>query len=132
MADTSIGSSASAISVRPELSNHHGAVTTTTLQVAQFFGKRHGDVLRAVRNLASEEPKEHERNFARMPQDVTIGNGAPRQEPAYRMTREGFMLLTMGFFGKEALLWKLACIAAWRPSFKSPRQTRSPGDSGRV
>lgn len=113
MADTSIGSAASAVSARPELSIHDGAVTTTSLQVAQFFGKRHGDVLRAARNLASEVPEEHARNFARMSQDVAIGNGATRQEPAYRMTREGFMLLAMGFTGKEALRWKLAYIAAF-------------------
>lgn len=95
------------------LSIHDGTVTTTSLQVAQFFGKRHRDVLRAVRNLSSEVPEEHARNFARMSQEVSIGNGATREEPAYRMTREGFMLLAMGFTGKEALRWKLAYIAAF-------------------
>ena len=29
--------------------------------------------------------------------------GATRQDLAYRMTRDGFMLLAMGFTGKEAL-----------------------------
>ena len=113
MADISLGSSASVVSARPELSIHDGTVTTTSLQVAQFFGKRHRDVLRAVRNLSSEVPEEHARNFARMSQEVGIGNGATRQEPAFRMTREGFMLLAMGFTGKEALRWKLAYIAAF-------------------
>lgn len=31
----------------------------------------------------------------------------------YHLTREGFMLLAMGFTGKEALRWKLAFIAAF-------------------
>ena len=39
--------------------------------------------------------------------------GTTRQDSAYRMTREGFMLLAMGFTGKEALRWKLAYIAAF-------------------
>ena len=113
MAGISIGSSAPVASAHPELSIHDGTVTTTSLQVAQFFGKRHRDVLRAIRNLSSEVPEEHARNFARMSQEVSIGNGATREEPAYRMTREGFMLLAMGFTGKEALRWKLAYIAAF-------------------
>lgn len=113
MADSSIGSSASAVFAHPELSIHDGTVTTTSLQVAQSFGKRHRDVMRAIRNLAVEAPEEHARNFARMSQEVVIGNGGVRQEPAFRMTRDGFMLLAMGFTGKEALRWKLAYIAAF-------------------
>ena len=113
MADISLGSSASVVSARPELSIHDGTVTTTSLQVAQSFGKRHRDVMRAIRNLLAEIGEEHARNFARMSQEVEVGNGGVRQESAYRMNREGFMLLAMGFTGKEALRWKLAYIAAF-------------------
>ena len=55
MADNTLGSSASAVSAQPELSIHDGTVTTTSLQVAQFFGKRHRDVLRAIRTLTQVE-----------------------------------------------------------------------------
>lgn len=113
MADISTGSSASVVAARPELSIHDGTVTTTSLQVAQFFGKRHRDVMRAIRSLTAEMPEDHARNFARMVHVVEIGSGASREESAYRMTREGFMLLAMGFTGKEALRWKLAYIAAF-------------------
>lgn len=113
MANTTPGSSAAVVSARPELAVHDGIVTTTSTQVAQFFGKRHRDVMRAIRNLVSEMQEGHARNFARMSQEVEVGNGGMRQEPAYRMTREGFMLLAMGFTGKEALRWKLAFIAAF-------------------
>lgn len=113
MADISTGSSASVVAARPELSIHDGTVTTTSLQVAQFFGKRHRDVMRAIRSLTAEMPEDHARNFARMVHVVEIGSGASRKESAYRMTREGFMLLAMGFTGKEALRWKLAYIAAF-------------------
>lgn len=113
MADNTLGSSASAVSAHPELSIHDGTVTTTSLQVAKFFGKRHRDVLRAIRTLTTEMPEDHARNFARMVHVVEIGSGASREEEAIRMTREGFMLLAMGFTGKEALRWKLAYIAAF-------------------
>ncbi|MDH1700282.1 Rha family transcriptional regulator [Comamonas terrigena] len=113
MADITIGSSVATVSARPELSIHDGAVTTTSIQVAQYFGKRHRDVMRTIRSLTTEMPDDHARNFARMVHVVEIGSGASREEGAYRMTREGFMLLAMGFTGKEALRWKLAYIAAF-------------------
>ena len=113
MADITIGSSVTAVSARPELSIHDGTVTTTSIQVAQYFGKRHRDVMRAIRSLTAEMADDHARNFARMVHVVEIGSGASREEGAYRMSREGFMLLAMGFTGKEALRWKLAYIAAF-------------------
>lgn len=114
MANISIGSSASAVSARPELSIHDGIVTTTSLQVAQFFGKRHDNVLRAIRALIRESAADDYRlNFEEVNVDFTNGKGGAQNGTAYRMTREGFMLLAMGFTGKEALRWKLAYIAAF-------------------
>ena len=115
MADITPGSSASAVCARPELSIHNGIVTTTSTQVAQFFGKRHDNVLRAIRVLLREGASaDYLLNFEEMV--VTRENpsgGTPISAPAYRMNREGFMLLAMGFTGKEALRWKLAYIAAF-------------------
>ena len=115
MADTTIASSASVVSAQPELSIHNGVVTTTSTQVAQFFGKRHDNVLRAIRVLIRETASDNRRlNFE---ETVEVrenpSGGAPISMPAYRMDREGFMLLAMGFTGKEALRWKLAYIAAF-------------------
>ena len=114
MADISLGSSASVVAARPELSIHDGIVTTTSLQVAQFFGKRHDNVLRAIRALIRETAADDYRlNFEEVIVDFTNGKGGAQNGTAYRMTREGFMLLAMGFTGKEALRWKLAYIAAF-------------------
>lgn len=99
--------------ITPELTNTNGQITTTSTQVAQHFSKSASVVNRAIRNLLAELPKEHACNFAPMLQDVEIGNGATRQDPAYRLTRDGFTLLAMGFTGKEALQWKLAYITAF-------------------
>ena len=112
MAD-SINSSVPAVSASPELVVHDGIIITSSLQVAHFFGKRHTHVLRAIKNLLAEMPEGYAPNFGLMQTDVDLGNGGTRKTPAYRITREGFMLLAMGFTGKEALRWKLAFIAAF-------------------
>jgi phage regulator Rha-like protein len=39
--------------------------------------------------------------------------GVIRKDPAYRLTRDGFTLLAMGFTGKRALQFKLAYIDAF-------------------
>ena len=108
----SITSNAVAIAT-PDLEIIEGQITTTSNQVAEHFGKRHTHVLRAIKNLLAEMPEGYAPNFGLMQTDVDLGNGGTRKTPAYRMTREGFMLLAMGFTGKEALRWKLAFIAAF-------------------
>jgi hypothetical protein len=45
--------------------------------------------------------------------EVAVGKGATRKSPAYRMTRDGFTFLCMGFTGAEAARWKEAYINAF-------------------
>lgn len=63
MANITIASSASAVPAQPELYVQDGIVTTSSLQVAHFFGKRHTHVLRAIKNLLSEMPEGYAPNF---------------------------------------------------------------------
>lgn len=106
--------SSSVVTAQPELSIHDGVVTTTSIQVAQFFGKRHDSVMRAIRALAREmADPDYLHNFVEVISDYKNGKGGAQTSKSYRMTREGFMLLAMGFTGKEALRWKLAFIAAF-------------------
>lgn len=87
---------------------------TTSLAVAQFFGRRHKDVLRTIENLKAEcEPEFYERNFAPIQIDVDLGQDRTRKDPAYQLTRDGFTLLAMGFTGKAALAWKIKYIEAF-------------------
>lgn len=98
--------------ITPDLEVNDGHVTTSSNQVAAHFGKRHADVMRAIKRM--ELPTEdRERNFALTFTQVAGPKGALRQEPAYRITRDGFTLLAMGFTGKEAMQWKLAYLAAF-------------------
>lgn len=114
MTETTLGTTTSALStsVTPDLTVIDGVITTTSLQVAEHFGKTHKSVLRAIRNLECST-EYHQRNFAPMVVTVEIGSGATRDDPAYRLTRDGFVFLAMGFTGKEAAQWKEAYITAF-------------------
>lgn len=99
---------------RPSVKLVAGHATTTSTALAQFFVKRHYDVLRAIENLKAEcEPEFYERNFALIQIDVDLGKGRTRKDPAYQLTRDGFTLLAMGFTGKAALAWKIKYIEAF-------------------
>lgn len=85
-----------------------GKMFTTSLTVAQAFEKEHKDVLKAISNL--ECSKEfNERNFA--PVEYKDAKGEMR--PAYRLTRDGFAFLAMGFTGKKAAAWKEKFLEAF-------------------
>lgn len=89
--------------------NEHAV--TTSMRVAEVFGKQHKDVLKAVKSLdCSEEFRE--RNFALSKIDYQNGN-IKKQLPMYYITRDGFMFLVMGFTGKTAAKWKEAYIKAF-------------------
>lgn len=85
-----------------------GNITTTSRQIAEHFGKRHTDVLRAIANLECS-PEFSQRNFASA--DYLDEQGKPRKE--YTITRDGFVFLAMGFTGKDAAQWKEAYIGAF-------------------
>lgn len=95
-----------------------GKMFTTSLIIAQAFEKEHKDVLKAISNL--ECSKEfHERNFAPMVYEAEIGSGAKREFPAYRLTRDGFAFLAMGFTGKKAAAWKEKFLEAFNAMEKA-------------
>lgn len=89
-----------------------GQITTTSLDVAAHFKKRHDTVLRAIRLLECSA-EFIARNFAAIQIDIDLGIGRTRKGQAYRMTRDGFAFLAMGFTGKEAAKWKEAYINAF-------------------
>lgn len=111
MADTTTLSASAQLT--PSLTIENGQVTTTSLQISEHFGKRHDHVLRAIRNL------ECSADFRLLNFGETVetrenpSGGAPISSPVYRITRDGFVFLAMGFTGKEAAQWKEAYITAF-------------------
>lgn len=78
-------------------------VVTTSLKVAEYFGKKHKNVLRAISNLKSKISEDRYRlNFE--PIDFIDKNGETQIE--IQMTRDGFTLLVMGFTGDKAMEFK--------------------------
>lgn len=87
-----------------------GRPTTTSNIIAAQFGKRHDNVLRQLEALRSEcGDKFNALNF----EVVEYLDAKGERRPAYRLTRDGFTLLAMGFTGKKALQFKLAYIEAF-------------------
>lgn len=100
--------------ILPVVSVTDGVVTTLSTDVAALFEKRHNDVIRSIETLTSTMSADRLRNFAQTV--VTRTNpsgGAPIQSKAYRLTRDGFTFLAMGFTGAKAQAFKWMYIDAF-------------------
>lgn len=88
----------------------NGKILTTSLKVASYFGKRHDNVLRKIRQVISDCPEEFALlNFESA--DFIDKNGDI--QPMFNMTKDGYMLVVMGFTGKAAMLIKVNYIQAF-------------------
>ena len=96
-------------------------VLTSSLLVAEKFGKRHVEVLDAVRELIAKaekntfvENQKLNKMFALIEQEIPMPvGGGVKKAPVYVMNRDGFTLLVMGFTGEKALQFKLDYIEAF-------------------
>ena len=103
---------------QPEIAIVDGQAVTSSLAVADFFSKRHDDVLKKIRILDCS-PEFCARNFAETSISVNQPNGGTRKLPCYQITRDGFAFLAMGFTGKRAARFKEAYINAFNLMEKS-------------
>lgn len=86
-------------------------VMTTSLKVAEYFGKRHDNIIRKIRSTINDcaDQEYIHRNF--MLADYTDEQGKVR--PMFNMTKDGFVFLVMGFTGKAALQIKIKYMQAF-------------------
>lgn len=92
---------------------------TTSLQVAEVFGKEHKVVLKAIDELKEGVAQ----NYADLFYEDTYIH--PQNKQKYRqiiMNRDGFTLLAMGFTGKKALQFKLQYINAFNEMEKTIKE----------
>ena len=92
---------------------------TTSIDVAEKFGKRHDRVLRSIRNIIAETlPSDAPKNggVSKVPalkiggvdfgkqnfRATTYMDDKGERRPMFEMTRSGFTILAMGFTGKVA------------------------------
>lgn len=86
-------------------------VLTSSLLVAEKFGKEHQHVLRDIRNLTEGVTKIGD---TPMFVETTYIHEQNKQEyPMFIMNRDGFTLLAMVFTGSKALEFKLEYIKAF-------------------
>lgn len=79
------------------IQNPQGRDVTTSLIVAEVFGKEHKNVLRDIENLSCSD------NFNRLNfERITYKDVRNREQTAYEMTKDGFSFLVMGYTGEKA------------------------------
>ncbi|EOZ5394001.1 TPA: Rha family transcriptional regulator [Escherichia coli] len=108
---------------QPEIAIVDGQAVTSSLAVANFFSKRHDDVLKKIRTLECSASFTA-RNFS--VSDYTDCTG--RKLPCYQITRDGFAFLAMGFTGKRAAQFKEAYINAFNQMEKQLSKPAVPSD----
>ena len=88
----------------------HGKALTTSLKIAEYFGMRHANVLRKIRQVRDECPTEFAQlNFEST--DFIDKNG--ESQPMFKLTKDGYMLVVMGFTGAAAMQIKIKYIQAF-------------------
>lgn len=99
----------------PVLSVVKNQVTALSTDVAKFFHKEHFNVVRDIENLLKSLPISRAFNFEGSTISIpsNLNNTSNRVIKAYRMTRDGFTLLVMGWTGEKALQFKLAWLDAF-------------------
>lgn len=81
-----------------------------SLLVAERFGKRHADVIRAIENLQKNDSTQ---NCVRCFKKSSYQDEQGKPRPMYYINRDGFTFLVMGFTGKKANEWKWNYINAF-------------------
>lgn len=89
---------------------NHQAVTTS-LKVAEVFGKDHKHVLEAIDNKI--QSAENSADYQKMFLEGTYQDSRGRNQKMYYMNRDGFTFIAFGFTGKRADEFKLQYINAF-------------------
>ncbi len=94
----------------PSVSLINDKPATTSLAIAEHFGKPHDRVLKDIRNLCGNCPE----TFSAVNFDgAEYTDEQGKRRPMFIVYFDGFILLVMGYTGKKALSMKLAYIAAF-------------------
>lgn len=101
------------ISSSPEafITSVQGALRTTSLKVAEAFGRQHSHILRKIDEMGCSE------EFASVHfwthEEMVRAGAVKRRSRVIEMDKDGFMFLVMGFTGKKAAQIKEAYINAF-------------------
>ncbi|HDR1925780.1 TPA: Rha family transcriptional regulator [Pasteurella multocida] len=86
-------------------------IVTTSKHIAVVFGKRHDNIIRDIRALVTEQDCGE---FALLNfEETTYIDECGRKQIMYQMTKNGFLLLVMGYRTKKAMKFKVEFIKAF-------------------
>lgn len=107
----------------PDVTIENGRAVTTSIAIAEFFGKQHHHVVQKIEALECSE-RFLTSNFSQVKFEHR-GN----TYNAYQITKNGFVFLVMGFTGKKAAAFKEAYIAEFdRMEEELRRNNTTPAD----
>lgn len=89
---------------------HNKQAVTTSLVLAETFGKEHKDVIRAIETKIRELKIEQSSKIFFKGEYINSQN---KQQPMYYLNRDGFTFIAMGFTGRKADEFKLKYIDAF-------------------
>jgi Rha family phage regulatory protein len=90
--------------------NGDGAPVVNSRDVAVVFEKRHDNVLRDIEEAREKIASDLRTSWFR-PETVLDAYG--REQPSFKLTRQGFTLLVMGWSGERAMQFKVRYIQAF-------------------
>lgn len=91
--------------------NEKQRIVTTSRHIATVFGKRHDNIIRDIKALIIEQDCGE---FALLNfEETTYLDEWGRKQPMYQMTKNGFLLLVMGYRTKKAMKFKVEFIKAF-------------------
>ena len=91
------------------LTERDGKAVVSSRDIARVFEKEHRRVLQDIRTIAENDPVWGLHNFVQS----SYTNEQNKSQPEYLITRDGFILLVMGYTGEKAMRFKKAYIAAF-------------------
>ena len=87
---------------------------TTSLKVAEYFGKRHRDVIRAIEDsIAQLEGVRKNAHTPPFTKTTYVNEQNGQRYPMYLLNRDGFTFVVMGFTGEKATQFKWNYIQAF-------------------
>ncbi|QKJ69834.1 Rha family transcriptional regulator [Glaesserella parasuis] len=91
--------------------NDKQRIVTTSKHISTVFGKRHDNIIRDIKALIIEQDCGE---FALLNfEETSYVDEWGRKQPMYQMTKNGFLLLVMGYRTKKAMKFKVEFIKAF-------------------
>jgi len=96
------------MNIEKSIKVNNGEARVSSRDVAKVFVKRHDNIIRIIREMKTSDDFNY-LNF----EAVEYKDRKGEKRPEYLMTKDGFVILVMGFTGEKAMQFKEAYIKAF-------------------